>query len=354
MEQVVYGHALALFQLGREMEAQQTLREAIEFLPLVAEGLARSYHLLPRDLHPDRVTHGGRDQAYYYWQDQGQYWKNTPGAIEFVRGQVSGSADPTQRRFSAWLGQHRDTEAARQAKALPLRRDMVTLLEYVIENKVVGTQSTGNMPLKAVREVAARFVDPPELDTSIGERVFRLRSEAEVRPLYFLHVLAEVGDLLAIAPARRWRVTHGGEEFLDLDPFMQVLFLLVTWWHGANWLTVYPFAAMGDALPSAFERVTLTRLLSLQVEERVPFREFADGLIAETGLTWGRQDSSLVTLMLQASIERMVIEILASFDAVASEYRNKPLGRGTISELDTFAVTPFGKTLLEGVAVAGG
>jgi hypothetical protein len=111
---------------------------------------------------------------------------------------------------------------------------------------------------------------------------------------------------------------------------------------------------MGDALPSAFERVTLTRLLSLQVEERVPFREFADGLIAETGLTWGRQDSSLVTLMLQASIERMVIEILASFDAVASEYRNKPLGRGTISELDTFAVTPFGKTLLEGVAVAGG
>ena len=100
------------------------------------------------------------------------------------------------RRFKRWLMRYSTPEIARRAEELPLRRDMVTLLQYVQENKVVGTRSTGNMPLKAVREVTARFVNPPELDQHIGDRVYRLRSEAEVRPLYFLHILAEVGGFL--------------------------------------------------------------------------------------------------------------------------------------------------------------
>ena len=42
---------------------------------------------------------------------------------------------------------------------------MVTLLIYLRDNRVIGTQSTGNFPLKAIREVTAGFVDPPVLDT---------------------------------------------------------------------------------------------------------------------------------------------------------------------------------------------
>jgi tetratricopeptide (TPR) repeat protein len=85
LEQVMYGRALALYQLGRRAEAEKALSEAIEFLPLVAKELVKSRHRKPKDLHPDRVTVGGADQAYWYWIDQGQHWKNTPGAIEFVR-----------------------------------------------------------------------------------------------------------------------------------------------------------------------------------------------------------------------------------------------------------------------------
>jgi hypothetical protein len=36
------------------------------------------------------------------------------------------------------------------AEELALRRDVVTLLTYLRDNKVTGTQSTGNLPLKAV------------------------------------------------------------------------------------------------------------------------------------------------------------------------------------------------------------
>lgn len=85
MEQVVYGHALALYQLGRKVKAERALREAVEFLPLVARELVKQRHRKPKDLDPNYVTHGGADQAYYYWIEQGPHWKNTPGALEFVK-----------------------------------------------------------------------------------------------------------------------------------------------------------------------------------------------------------------------------------------------------------------------------
>jgi tetratricopeptide (TPR) repeat protein len=84
MDHVVYGRALALLQLGRQVDAEQALTEAIEWLPLVGKELVKKRHRRPPGLNPDRVTHGGADQAYYYWIDQGQHW-NTPGAIELVR-----------------------------------------------------------------------------------------------------------------------------------------------------------------------------------------------------------------------------------------------------------------------------
>jgi tetratricopeptide (TPR) repeat protein len=85
MEQVVYGRPLALYQLGRRAEAEQALREAIEFLPLVARELVKRRHTEPEGLNPAYVTQGGADQAYFYWLDQGDNWKNTPGALQFVR-----------------------------------------------------------------------------------------------------------------------------------------------------------------------------------------------------------------------------------------------------------------------------
>ena len=251
MEQLMYGRALALYQLGRKAEAEEALNQAIEFLPLVAKELAKILHTRPREVRPGYITHGGADQAYYYRAEQGQHWENTPGAIEFVRDRQE--------------GQDQDPEMVRQAQDLPLRRDMLTLLTYVRDNKVVGTQSTGNMPLRAVREVTARFANPPQLDTTIGDHIYRLR-----------------------------------------------------------------------ALP---------------VNTRIPFEEFADGLIEQTGLAWSAPDSDFAATALRGSIGRMVIHVLARFGAVDREYRDEPLGKGTLSRLVAFEITPFGKALLDAVAM---
>jgi len=260
--------------------------------------------------------------------------------------------DPAHRRFRTSPKQVPIPELLQQAVDLPLRQDMITLLQYVQGNKVVGTQTTGNLPLRAVREVTARFVNPPKLDHRLGDRVYRLRTEADVWPLYFLHILAEVGELVLAAPARRWRVTPDGEAFLEMDPFPQVSYLLVTWWHRVNWLVAYPFEGMGEELPAGFEGTVLTHLRVLTVGTRIPFEEFADRIIEETGLTWAVHFEA-ERLYLRSSIERMVIDLLASFGAVTCEYREVPLGLGTISELAAFKVTLLGGVLLAAVAMAG-
>jgi hypothetical protein len=257
-----------------------------------------------------------------------------------------------KRRLSIWIKQQfYNAEMTGQADGLPLRRDMVTLLMFVRDNKVIGTQSTGNMPLKAVRQVTASFVKPPKLESTIGDHTYRLRSEADLWPLYYLHILAEVGGLLAIAPARRWRLTSQGKKFLDTDPLLQASFLLTVWWYEVNWLVAYPFQGMGDALPPFFNLVTLTHLRSLPIGSPISFEEFADRLIEKTGLVWTAPDSSFATMLLHGSIGRMVIDVLANFGAAKREYREEPLGKGTISKLATFEITPLGKVLLDAVAI---
>jgi len=256
--------------------------------------------------------------------------------------------------LGSWLEQCQDASIVGQAEVSAVRRDMVTLLSFVRDNKVIGTQGAGSMPLRAVREVTARFVHPPALETVIGDRTYRLRSEEDVWPLYLLHVLAEVGGLMKTGRARRWRLTAQGERFLRAEPMLQVSFLLAVWWRRVNWLIAYPLEGMGDALPSFFPEATLVSLRSMPLGIDVPFDEFADGLIAATGLTWTAKDSRFAASALRGSIERMVIDMLARFDALTCKHREEPLGKETISRLVSFDITPWGMALLNAIAMLRG
>jgi hypothetical protein len=264
---------------------------------------------------------------------------------------VSNQIKTTEQILSNWLEHYKNNEIVRQAEVLPLRRDMVTLLTFVRDNKVVGIQGTGNMPMKAVREVTARFVKPPKLEDTIGSVVFRIRSETELWPLYLLRVLAEVGGLLKPASARLWRLTRKGEGFLDTPAMLQLPYLLTVWWYQVNWLIAYPFTGMGEALPQFFKLFALDDLLALPAKTRIPFEKFADTLIKKAGLTWGTPKSDIANWALHGSIERMVIDVLAAFGATECEYREEPLGKGTTSRLAAFEITPLGRALLEAVAV---
>lgn len=253
--------------------------------------------------------------------------------------------------WSAWINELRvEILPARidapLAEALRLRRDAVTLLEYLRDHKVRGTQSLGNLPLKAVREINARLIQPAELETRIGDKVYRIRSEEDVWPIYFLRVLAEVAELIQGGRARLFRLTPSGERFLAAGPAEQVWVLFDIWWYRVNWLIAYPFSGMGEALPPMFNILVLNHLQALPPGERVAFEPFADRLIERAGLRWHAEQQTYAQMSLRGAIQSMVINVLADFGAVEREYEDRPLGKSTIKELAAFRITPFGAGLL--------
>lgn len=84
-EAVIYGKALAFYQIGEKDRAGEALRDAINILPLIAKELIKGNHRKPKNAYRGHITIGGLDQAYYYWVNQGKYWKSTPRAIDFVK-----------------------------------------------------------------------------------------------------------------------------------------------------------------------------------------------------------------------------------------------------------------------------
>ncbi|MCX7680635.1 MAG: hypothetical protein N2508_01490 [Anaerolineae bacterium] len=232
-------------------------------------------------------------------------------------------------------------------EALAVRRDMVALLTYLRDHRVTGTQSTGNFPLKAVREITACFVNPPQLDFTVGEHTFRLRSEDDVWPLIFLHHLACSGALIEGGPGRRWRLTSLGEEFLAIPPPVQVWLMVYIWWSQVNWLIAFPFQGLGETLPPQFKETTLHHLLALPVDTSTSVDAFASRLIKATGLQWRARDSSNAQMFLHAAVSRMVIYILADFGLIEVKYRKKETGLLTFEEAVAFKMTAFGHGLLE-------
>ncbi len=255
----------------------------------------------------------------------------------------------TVRSLDEWLRRSQGRHEARCA-ALPLRRDVVTVLSYVRDHKVVGTQSTGNFPLKVVREVTARFVKPPVLDTKIGDRVYRLRTEDDVWPLVFVHDLSYSAQLLVLEPGRRWELSPAGAKFLQAHPLIQVWILFATWWDEMDWVVAFPVSGMAEGLPPRFKKATLDRLRGLPSGARIPYPDFADELIQTTNFTWPSADATAHRSILHIAVQRMVVNILAKFEVLEAEFEERPLGEGTTSQLVAFRVTPLGHDLLDSLS----
>ena len=256
------------------------------------------------------------------------------------------SGEQILARITAWVDRL-DKEQFDFIESLAVRQDMVTFLSYLDNNRAVGTQSTGNLPLKAVREICAQFVNPPKLDTVIGDTVYKLRSEDDVWPLFFLHMLANTSGLITGGPARTWKVTTEGKYFLNAIAPIQLGFMLDVWWHHEDWRIAFPVSGLSGGLPTDFNKITLKRLLELPVGKSISYEPFADLLIKETRFTWPSVDQTFVNNTMRSAIERMVLSPLVQFGVMESEYGLKDIGGSKFSKLSVIRLTPFGKRLLE-------
>ena len=260
----------------------------------------------------------------------------------------SGEVGPELKRYQAvsdWIEGLDEAEYS-QLTELPLRRDTVTLLTYLRDHRITGTQSTGNLPLKAIRELTTDFVNPPSLEEKVGDRAYKIRSEYDVWPVHFMHAILETGGLLDGGPGRRIRLTPKGEQFLTSESAVQVWFILESWWFHTNWLIAFPMAGIGERLPYNFQVTTLDHLLYLPVEEPVSYERFADRLIQASGLKWTAPDMTYARDSLHRSIERMVINILKNFGATKRMDKDVLMGSYKTKQLHSFSVTKLGKGLL--------
>lgn len=249
-------------------------------------------------------------------------------------------------RVTAW-SQGLNQKQIALAESLAVRRDMVTLLNYFQEKQPVGTQSTGNLQLKAVREVCAQFVHPPKLEDTIGDYHYQIRSEADVWPLFYLHNLASVSGLAFGGQARRWRLTPAGEAFLALTAPVQVGYMLFIWWYLEDWTIAFPFEGLSHGLPRDFRNVVRGRLLELKAGRFVSYESFADELIVRTGLTWASADQAFARDTLHSAIKRMAVDRLEGLGCLECEYRTKTRYGFKSKELAEIRLSAFGKGLLE-------
>jgi hypothetical protein len=237
----------------------------------------------------------------------------------------------------------------RVVEELPLRRDVIALLTYLRDNRVTGTPSTGNLPLKAVNEICSRFVNPPALETLIGDRAYKVRSESDIWPLHFRHILVSLARLTTGGMSRRWKLTQRGERFLKEPALLQVWLLVTTWWMKANWSIASPYYIDDESLPDGFSRLALEQMRDLPVGIPVDFKRFADRMIKESDMVWDSPNNANARQVLSSVIERTLVNISAEFDIYQKEYVPHEILGEEFQQLSTFQITSFGRGLLEAI-----
>ncbi len=231
-------------------------------------------------------------------------------------------------------------------ESLPLRRDVLTFLDYLSKNRTVGTQSTGNLPLKAVQDICLKFVNPVQLEETINGHTYKVRSEDEVWQLLFIHQLAFHSGMVTGGPAKIWKVTAEGQMFPQLPPPVQSFLLFIIWWTDIDWTIAFPVSGLANGLPDGFKSVAFACLQELTLGENAPFEPFADRLIKQSGLTWPSIDQTNVQSTMRAVVKRTVVDIMEIFSILECEYVTENSHGYEHKKLANIRLTPIGKGLL--------
>ncbi|RPH60628.1 MAG: plasmid pRiA4b ORF-3 family protein [Chloroflexi bacterium] len=251
----------------------------------------------------------------------------------------------SQEALVAWV-QNLTPDQNQVFESLPLRRDVLTFLDYLSKNRTVGTQSTGNLPLKAVQDICLKFVNPVQLEETINGHTYKVRSEDEVWQLLFIHQLAFHSGMVTGGPAKIWKVTAEGQMFPQLPPPVQSFLLFIIWWTDIDWTIAFPVSGLANGLPDGFKSVAFACLQELTLGENAPFEPFADRLIKQSGLTWPSIDQTNVQSTMRAVVKRTVVDIMEIFSILECEYVTENSHGYEHKKLANIRLTPIGKGLL--------
>jgi hypothetical protein len=267
--------------------------------------------------------------------------KNTPADLDEIEDDID---ELMEKEFEALQKWHEslNAEQIETFEQLPLRRDMLAFLNYLHANHPKGTQTTGNLPLKAVREICAQFVKPPVLETIVNGKAYKVRSEEDVAPLLFVHTLAFHALLVTGGQAKQWKLTSQGEAFLDMPVSLQYFYMLATWFFDIDWVTGFPVIGLSDGLPENFREESLIMLKELSIDKETPYETFANQLLKRTNMQWPSQDQTMAPMIMRLAVIRILIQPLEEFGILLCQYTKEDS-----PDLKSIRLAPLGKLMFE-------
>jgi hypothetical protein len=190
-----------------------------------------------------------------------------------------------------------------------------------------------------VAEISAGFVTPPVLETRLGSFVHRFRSEEEVQPVFFVHLLARGADLITGGEGRRWRLTDRGESFPNETAFAQVWALLRAWWFRVDWQLLFYYRPFAEEPAAALPRIVRSMMQTLSAGQPEEFEPFVDRLIETAKWSWEQPEPYDIRAAIGSAIQHVVIDPLAEFGVLSTQSAGETL--------ESFSLTDFGRALLD-------
>jgi tetratricopeptide (TPR) repeat protein len=330
---LVMGSVLGMFKLGRTADAKKQLQTNREYQQHVIKELLKPAHVQPITLRDDYVTTGGSDEAYLYWQTQGQAWQDTPGALEFlaaaapdIRAAVAGAAAPN----------------ANDVLAVDIFNDFLAFLSRVDERPIKLT-ATGNLSLKDLEPLLSQFKTiGSSWQTAVAENC-RPRSEEDISVLRMIRVLAQ--DLhLTRKQHDKLLSTKAGHSFLHLDPVNQYQQMVLVYWKEVNWAYFTAHTQAQSDLAQAIQRqqIHIWTLLAAKGADWIDYADFCQLLRKDLHLEpYLKQYYTSPEVALSSGISVILLHFnLALFGCV--ELETKPGKHSWSEEVVRFRSTQLG------------
>ena len=273
-------------------------------------------------------------QAHNEWNILRNLWEEDP--YDWV--------DPQLAR-ALWLKtlQKKDLE---KIKDLPLLKDVNTLLNYLRDNKVTGTSSTGNLSQKAVREFSALMTDPPALKFEIGKYSHELKNEADVWPVYFVHLMVYWAELIEGGKGKVWQLTDKGTNFLEVSPAEQLHILFCGWWFRGDWLQTRLRYSRIAYLPVEFPKIIHFLLTSAFPSKLIKSGEFSEQVMEVFDYRKKYTKDDYKFNLICDEIEEIIISPLEALGFIVGNHTEKISFGEIYKELIDFQLSEFGREAL--------
>ncbi len=264
---IVMGKLLALLKLKKMTEAKKYLNKIKDYQLHVIKELLKPSHPKPATIIEDRVRLGGEDEAYFYWQSQGNLWQTTDGALEFL-------AEHTKDIQAQII-----TVTDKEVLAVDFFHDFLTFLARLKERPIKRT-ATGNISIKDIEQLLKTLKTVQPIFQHAADLGWKVRTEDDIQPLHLCKILA---DIMHLTYKRRDKLllAKNGQAFLrKLSPIEQYNQLVQYYWHQFNWAYFAGFTEKQETLAHVLQENQdhVWRILAEKGTEWIDYKTFCKSL----------------------------------------------------------------------------